>query len=86
MKIFMVILTAFSFYLTWKVCVQSEKLERYKSKLTDLKAQNVELTNRLEEEKAVNAKLLEGQIFTEQRPYRNWFYPVLGENPDEEND
>ena len=79
-----VVLAAVICFESWAICRLTEKVSRLKKKVTDMKGEVVALTNKLKDERALTTKLLQEEVFSEQRPYKNWFYPVIGESNDDE--
>ena len=78
-----VVLAAVICFESWAICRLTEKVSRLKKKVTDMRGEVVALTNRLKDEEELTAKLLQEEVFSEQRPYKNWFYPVIGEDDNE---
>ena len=68
----------------WIICRQQDKLGRMKRRLTETRSEVVALREKLKDEQDLTAKLLQEEVFSEQRPYKNWFYPVIGESNDDE--
>lgn len=78
-----VVLTAVICCESWAICRLTERVEQLKKKVTGMKGDLVALTNKLKDEQELTAKLLQEEVFSEQRPYRNWFYPTIGEDTNE---
>lgn len=89
MKVLLVILAGVTIFEAWKICMLSEKLDRYREKVRGLKADCVELSKRLKKEQDLTAHLLQEEIVVQasQKPFKNWLAPVIGRSEeDEEND
>jgi len=86
MKVTLVILAGVTIFEAWKICMLSEKLDRYREKVRGLKADCVELSKKLKDEKELTQKLLQEEIFQGQKPYKNWFFPILGKEDEDENE
>ena len=79
-----VVLAAVICFESWAIHRLTENVETLKGQVAEMKDVKKALERDLKFEKDVNASLLQGQVFSEQRPYKNWFYPVIGESNDDE--
>lgn len=86
MKVMLVILAGACIFEAWKICMLSEKLDRYRERVRGLKADLVEINKKLQEEKELTQKLLQEEIFQGQKPYKNWFFPILGREDEDDED
>lgn len=86
MKALLVILAGISIFEAWKICILAEKIDRYREKVRGLKSDLVEISKKLKDEKELTQKLLQEEIFQGQKPYKNWFFPVLGREDEDDED
>ena len=78
-----VVLAAVICFESWAIHRLTENVETLKEQVSEMKDVKKALEKDLKFERDVNASLLQGQVFSEQRPYRNWFYPTIGEDTNE---
>ena len=78
-----VVLAAVICFESWAIHRLTENVETLKGQVAEMKDVKKALERDLKFERDVNASLLQEQVFSEQRPYRNWFYPTIGEDTNE---